>query len=154
MVIRALAIFILAATSPAASAQQGPCDPAAFREAVAAASAMITQLHEKNGSVFQENLQRLRVSNNWQEAEFLANAAPLVKDETTISLDAANQALLAKVQSLDAANAATEPGRCAMLAELKGAMAKVVANTSAKWEHMLEKLNRASIQPIQAGLAR
>lgn len=154
MMLRALAIVIPIAACPAAFAQQGQCDPAAFREAVASASATITLLHEKNGKVFQENLQKLRVLNNWQEAEYLANAAPFVKDETTVSLDAANQALLTKVQSLDAANANTGPGRCAMLDELKGAMEKVVANTAAKWEHMLDKLHRASGGPIQAGFTR
>ncbi len=154
MVLRTLAIIVLAATGPVAHAQQGQCDPAAFREAVARASATITGLHEKNGPVFQEHLQKLRVLNNWQEAQYVVNAAPFVKDETTASLDIANQALLAKVQSLDAAGATTESGRCAMLAELKSAMEKVVSNTAAKWEHMLDKANRASIRPIQAGFAR
>ncbi len=154
MVLRTLAFIVSIAICPAAIAQQGQCDPAAFREAVASASATITQLHEKNGKTFQDNLQKLRALNNWQEAEYLANAAPFVKDETTASFDTANQALLTKVQSLDAASASTEPGRCAMLNELKAAMAKVVANTTAKWEHMLEKLNRASVRPIQASFAR
>ncbi len=154
MVLRALAIIISIAACPPAFAQQGQCDPAAFREAVASASATITQLHEKNGRLFQENLSKLRAVNNWQEAEYLANAAPFVKDETTASFDAANQALLTKVQSFDAAGANTEPGRCAMLNELKGAMEKVVANTAAKWDHMLDKLNRASVRPIQAGFTR
>ena len=154
MVLRALFLLILIAACQQAFAQQGQCDPAAFREAVASASATITQLHEKNGKAFQESLQRLRAVNNWQEAEYLANAAPFVKDETTASLDAANQTLLTKVQSLDAASASTETGRCAMLTELKGTMEKVVANTTAKWDHMLDKLNRASIRPIQAGFAR
>jgi hypothetical protein len=152
MVLRALAILIPLAACPAALAQQ--CDPAAFREAVAAASATISGLHEKNASIFQANLQRLRTQNNWQDAEFFANAAPLVKDETTVSLDEANQALLTRVRTLDAANAGTELGRCAMLAEVKGAMEKVVANTAAKWEHMVAKVNRASLQPIPAGFTR
>jgi hypothetical protein len=154
MVLRALAIVILVAACPAAYAQQGQCDSAAFREAVARASATITVLHEKNGLVFQETLQKLRVLNNWQDAEYVTNAAPLVKDETTAFYDSANQSLLAKVQSLDAAGAATESGRCAMLTELKSAMDKVVANTAAKWEHVLGKVNRASSGPIQAGFAR
>ena len=65
-----------------------------------------------------------------------------MKDETTASIDAANQVLLfAKVQSLDAAKADAEPGRCSMLAELKAAMEKVVANTAAKWDHMLDKVS-------------
>ncbi len=154
MLLRTLAIVISVAACPAAYAQQGQCDPAAFRGAVAQASARITVLHEKNGPVFREQLQKLRAVNNWQEAEYLANAAPFVKDETTVSLDAANQALLTKVQSLDAAEATTESGRCAMLAELKSTMEKVVSNTTAKWEHMLEKVNRASNRPIQAGFTR
>jgi hypothetical protein len=154
MVLRALAILLLIATCPAAFAQQGQCNPAAFREAVAQASATLTALHEKNGGILQENLQKLRVLNNWQDAEYVANATPFVRDETTATFDAENQALLARVQSLDAAGASTESGRCAMLTELKAAMEKVVANTSAKWEHMLDKLNRASMRPIQAGFSR
>lgn len=151
MVLRVLAVLLLSAACPAAFAQQGQCDSAAFREAVAAASATITQLHKKNGKIFQENLQKLRALNNWQEADYVANATPFVKDETTATLDAANQALLAKMQTLDAAGANTEPGRCAMLSEVKLVMQQVVANTVSKWEHMLDKLARASARPIQAG---
>jgi hypothetical protein len=154
MVLRALIVLVLGTLAAAVSAQQAPCDSAAFREAVAAASASITQLHESNGRLFHENLEKLRALNNWQEAEYVANAAPFVKDETTAALDTANQALLAKVQSLDPAGANTESGRCSMLNEVKAAMEKVVANTSAKWEHMLRKLARASAQPIQAGFNR
>ena len=129
------------------------CDQAAFREAVADASSSITQLHERNGKIFQENLQKLRALNKWQDAEFVAQATPFVKDATTASLDTANQELLSKVQSLEAANANTESGRCAMLAELKSSMAKVIDNTAAKWEHMLAKIAQATAQPLQAGLA-
>ncbi len=151
MVLRAFVILILSAVCPAAFAQQGQCDPAAFREAIAAASASFTLLREKNGKIFQENLQKLRGLNNWPEAEYVANATPFVRDESTAALDAANQALLTKVQSLDAASANTEPGRCAMLNEVKLAMQQVVANTVSKWEHMLDKVTRASAQPIRAG---
>lgn len=154
MVRRALFILVLAAICPPAFAQQPQCDSAAFREAVSSASAAITLLHEKNGKIVQENLQKLRALNNWREAEYLANATPFVRDETTVSLDAANRALLTKVQSLDAANANTETGRCEMLNELRNAMQKVVANTAAKWEHMIDKVNRAVVRPIQAGFTR
>jgi hypothetical protein len=154
MPLRTLAIIILVSACPAAYAQQEQCDPAAFREAVAQASARITGLQKKNAPVFQAHLQKLRTQNNWREAEYVANAAPFVRDETTTALDAANQALLAKVQSLDAARATTGKGRCAMLAELKFAMEKVVSNTAAKWEHMLGKVNSAVAHPIQAGFTR
>jgi hypothetical protein len=152
MALRAIVLLLLTAGFSGAFAQQGPCDAAAFREVVAGTSASITMLHEKHSKQFQEDLQKLRTLNNWPEAEYVAKATPFVKDETTASLDAANQALLAKVQSLEATNAATESGRCAMLGELKTSMEKVVANTAAKWEHMIGKVARASAQPMQAGL--
>jgi hypothetical protein len=152
MALRTIVLLILLAGYSKAFAQQGPCDPQAFREIVASASASITTLHEKNSKLFQEDLQKLRAASNWPEAEYLARATPFVKDETTASLDTANQVLLAKVQSLEAASAATESGRCAMLAELKASMEKVVANTAAKWEHMIGKVASASVQPMQAGL--
>jgi hypothetical protein len=152
-VLSALAVLVLWVACPAAFAQQS-CEAGAFREVVASASASITQLHEKNGKLFQDNLQKLRTLNNWSEADYVAKATPFVKDETTVALDAANQALLGKVQSLEAGNAGTDSGRCAMLSELKLSMEQVVANTAAKWEHMLSKLAQASAQPLQAGFTQ
>ncbi len=153
MTLRTLGIVILSAACSTAWA--GPeCDQAAFREAVAAASTSISALHEQNNKVFQEHLQKLRVLNGWRDADFVAGATPFVRDETIASFDAANQALLALVQSLEAANAGTEEGRCAMLSTVKLSMEKVVANTSAKWQHMLTKIGRATAQPFQAGFAQ
>lgn len=152
MLRKAFLILVLAAASPAYS-QQTQCDAAAFRQAVASASASITKLHEQNGKLFQEQLQKLRALNKWSDADYVAKATPYVKDETTASLDAANQALLTKVQSVEAANAGTDAGRCAMLGEVKLAMDKVVANTAAKWQHMLTKIAQATAQPVvEAGL--
>ncbi len=151
--LSAFAACFIWAGSGSAFAQE-TCETGAFRDVVASASASITQLHEKNGKVFQENLQKLRALNNWTDADYVAMATPYVKDETTAALDAANQALLAKVQSLKSGNAATGPGRCAMLSELKLSMEQVVANTAAKWEHMLSKIAQASARPLQAGIAQ
>ncbi|MBI4724880.1 MAG: hypothetical protein HY765_07850 [Rhodomicrobium sp.] len=152
MARRALAIFILGAAVPSAFAQQVPCDPGAFREVVSSASASITVMHETKSKLFQEKLQNLRALHNWPEAEYIAKATPLVKDATTTDLDSANQTLLAKVQSLEASNANSEAGRCAMLGEVKLTMEKIVANTAAKWEHMMSNVERASTA-LQAGLS-
>jgi hypothetical protein len=153
MAVRVFIILIFAAAGSQAFSQ-AQCDAGAFREAVASASASITQLHEKNNRVFQEKLQRLRTVNNWTDAEYVAMATPFVKDDTIASLDQANQALLAKVQSLEAVNADTETGRCAMLKELRVAMEMVVANTAAKWDHMISKLTMAATGPTQADASR
>ena len=91
MVFKALAIAVLTSASPAALAQQGQCDTAAFREAVASASATITALHEKKGKAFQEGLQKLRRLNNWQESEYVAKAAQYVKDDATAFFDTENR---------------------------------------------------------------
>jgi hypothetical protein len=135
-------------------AQQTQCEASAFRETVALASASISELHERNNRTFQEELQKLRAANHWSEVEFIAKASPLVKDETTAAFDAANQALLAHVQSIEAGNVGSEAGRCAVLGELKAALDKVIANTSAKWDHMLAKLAKASAEPLRAGVTQ
>ncbi|HZV21167.1 MAG TPA: hypothetical protein VE986_06435 [Hyphomicrobiales bacterium] len=154
MLSRALGILILCAAAAPSFGQETKCDTGAFREVVASASASINELHEKNSKLFQEYLRKLRAANNWSDAEYLMKATPFVKDETTASLDAANQSLLAKVQSLEAGAANSEAGRCAMLNELKASMEKVVANTIAKWEHMLSKLLQASSTTLQAGVTQ
>jgi adenine-specific DNA methylase len=155
MTLKALVTLIfVAAYAPAFAQQAQQCDAAAFREAVAAASASIKAIHEKNSKIFQEDMQKLRAINKWQDTEFVIHATPFVQDETTATFDTVNQALISKVQTLDSANAATESGRCAMLTELKASMEKVVANTAAKWDHMLAKIERATAQPLQAGFAQ
>jgi hypothetical protein len=154
MMVRALVILISCAWTSTSFGQQAQCDASAFREVVSSASASISKLHEKNNKIFQENLQKLRAVNHWSEADYLVKATPLVKDETTAALDTANETLLVKVQSLEAADSTSEAGRCTMLAELKISMEKVVANTAAKWDHILSKLAQASAKPLQAGVTQ
>jgi hypothetical protein len=151
---RVYLIATLLFISGRAQADEAVCDRGAFREVVAGASASISKLHDQNNKILQERLQSLRAKFNWSETEFLAKAAPLVKDETTASIDQANQDLLAKVQSLEADKATTEAGRCAMLAELKLSMEKVIQNTVAKWDHMLAKTTEAAASSLQAGVTQ
>ncbi|MGA7323334.1 MAG: hypothetical protein WBX25_02335 [Rhodomicrobium sp.] len=154
MKLRTLVLLCSLAGYSSSFAQSAGCNASAFRQVVAGASASISALHDGNSKLFQEKLQKLRALNNWPEAEYIAKATPFVKDETTASIDSANKELLTKVQSLEAAKAATEPGRCAMLEELKASMETILANTSAKWQHMFSKLEQASAEPLQAGLTQ
>ena len=130
------------------------CDAEAFRSVVSSASTRLAWLRDQNGKALHEKLLALRSRFDWTEDEFLIKAAPIVKDETTASLDRANEALLTKVQSLDGAAAATEAGRCAMLAELRQSMDQVIANTAAKWEHILAKASDAGTGSQRADLGR
>lgn len=148
---RALAFIFCLMMAPAADAQSPSCDEAAFRSVVSAASSSINELHEKNNKIFQEKLQKLKAANGWSDAEFVAKATPFVKDDVIASLDTANQALLAKVQSFNSEQAGSDSGRCSMLQELKSLMNQVVANTDTKWQHMISKVTLASGGSLQAG---
>jgi hypothetical protein len=148
-----LAIFCSLAMVPHAFGQSVACDAGEFRDAVSIASAAIVSLHEKNSKIFKEKLQRLHAANGWTDAEFVAKARPFVEDDVTASLDARNQALLATVQTFDAANARSEQGRCAMLSQFRSLLQKVVENTNAKWDHMISKISLTSGAALQAGAA-
>ena len=146
-----LAVIIPLMIAPAAGAQSQTCDAAAFRSVVSAASASISELHEKNNKIFQEKLQKLKAASGWSDADYVAKATPFVKDDVTASLDAANQTLLAKVQSFNGEQAGSDAGRCSMLQELKSLMQQVVANTDTKWQHLISKVTLASGETVQAG---
>lgn len=143
---------IFGAAAFGASAE--PCDKAAFQAAVAKASGAISSLNEENKKSFQNQLQALKMSAGWSDADYVAKATPFVKDERTTELDSANQALLAKVQTFSVGDAGSEESRCAMLKELEGVMGEIVANTRAKWDHMLAKVARATPTVIHAETIR
>jgi hypothetical protein len=128
------------------------CDKAAFEAVVAETGGAISAMNAENKKLFQDKLQKLKVQAGWPEADYVANATPYVKDERTAELDAANQTLLARVQSLS--DAATADKACDALASLRAAMDEMVQNTRAKWEHMLAKVTQASAPgPVHAGAA-
>ncbi len=135
-------------------ADEAACSADAFRALVAGTSAKLSRLNEENAKALQDQLHALRSKFNWTDAEFVAKAAPIVKDEATAAIDRANEALLGKVQSLDATGAATENGRCAMLGEVRRSLEQVIANTTAKWQHMLAKASEAGASSLQAGLGQ
>lgn len=140
---------------PVNGAKAESCDKAAFENVIATVSGTISALNAEKKAQFQDKLQALKVKAGWSDADYVAKATPFVKDERTAELDAANQALLAKVQTLGGGDtAASEEKRCAMLSELRGMMDEIVANTRAKWEHMIAKVTQASSGQIHAGAAQ
>lgn len=154
MGIKRIVILTFALMVSLNEANASGCDPAAFREVVAKASASINELHDKNHKLLQAKLQRLQTVKGWTDADLPSKAAPFVKDDVTASLDAKNQELLAKVQTLQAGDP-SQPDRCvAMVAELNGLMSKIVENTTARWDHMIGKASAASNAPMHAGALR
>ncbi|KAI94397.1 hypothetical protein T281_11245 [Rhodomicrobium udaipurense JA643] len=152
MQVRGLFIVLFVGASAPAFAQATVCDAGAFKAVMAETSAAISSLQEANAKAVQAKLQALRTFHNWSDEAYPAHATPFVKDDTTTALDAANRALLVKVQSFDANNAASEEGRCSMLREFRLAMDEVVKNTAAKWRHMVAKLDAATSTVMQAGM--
>jgi hypothetical protein len=142
------------------------CDRAAFTAVVSEASVRLSAINAANKNSFDIKLRALKASQNWSDADFIAKATPLVKDEKIAAFDAANKALVAKVPQLGKGassnvNLASLSGggaqadkNCQMLSELRGIMAKVVENTRAKWAYMLGKIDAASDSetPIQASI--
>ncbi len=129
------------------------CDPSRFRDVVSSASAAIAETNRVNGRVLQETLIKLRKASGLPDAEFASRAKPLVQDQVTTSIDAENQAMLAKIQTLGIDTPA-DASRCdSMLQDLKSLMEKVSANTQTRWQHMLGKVNSASAGPMLAGVA-
>ncbi len=148
-----LLIAGLAPAAPSAVAAQ-PCDKAAFEGVVSAAGTTISTLNAEKKTAFQDGLKALKARAGWSEQDYVVKATPYVKDERTAELDRANADLLAKVQTLGAGGDATDDARCAMLAELQTLMDQVVANTRAKWEHMIAKVTEAAPKPVHAGAAQ
>jgi hypothetical protein len=132
------------------------CDPSRFKDTVATASATINQTNVTNAKALQDTLQKWRVATGLSEADFAAKAAPLIKDQVTASIDADNQALLAKVQTLGGGGGALDAAKCeAMAGELKSLMDKIAANTDARWKHMMGNVAAAATATVvQAGAAR
>ncbi|WP_127076698.1 hypothetical protein [Rhodomicrobium lacus] len=144
-------VLFVGAGTPA-FAQAAACDAGAFKTVVAEAGAAISGLQDAHAKTVQAKLQALRAHHNWSDDVYPVRATPFVKDDTTMAIDAANRALLLKVQSFDANKAASEDGRCSMLREFRLVMDEVVRNTAAKWRHMVAKLDAATAEVMQAGM--
>jgi hypothetical protein len=143
------------------------CGRDAFAAVVGKAGAELTSMNDANKKNFHEKLQLLKTRKGWADADYVAQATPFIQDERIAALDTDNAALLAKVPQLGSAAQTTQAlasmspsmggapdGRCAMLDELRGLMAKVVGNTQAKWSYMFGKIDSALNDARQADAAR
>jgi hypothetical protein len=150
---KALGLLLCLLTACGAHAQQS-CDENSFRSAAASASSTLKEVMEQNSRLFQEKLQRLRVTAGWSDADLRQKAVAFIKDDITAALDAEENALRAQVEAMSAREAAaSEAARCAMLAELKTITGKLIDNTKTRWEHMIGKVNAASSVAVSAGMA-
>ncbi len=149
----AAAFLILPMSAAGASAEE--CGREAFSNVVAQASAELAAMNEAQKMGFHEKLQLLKARQGWPDSDYVAKATPYVQDGRIVAFDEASRALLGKIPQLGAAvnsspalagatpSSGRSDPRCAMLGELRGLMAEVVANARAKWNYMLGKVDTA-----------
>jgi hypothetical protein len=167
MLLRAGAAAFILSSLTLANAYAGECGREAFAGVVSEASASLSAMNEAQKQAFQTKLQLLKSQKGWSEADYLANARPFIQDERIAAMDAETKALLAKVSELGASGqpspalagvvASIGPSAdqyCAMLAQLRGLMAKVVESNRVKWAYMIGKVDAALDGARQAKAGR
>ena len=129
----------LSQTAPSA----GQCAKADFEAVVNAAGAALRDLAQQNTPVFQGKLRQLKDKRNWSNDEFLKQAEPLVRDETIAGYDKKSEELVARITGggSQGETAAAAPD-CALLAGLQDDLKLLVETQTAKWTHMLAKVDQ------------
>lgn len=133
-----LAGLLTIGTLPAANAQGRTCPREAFETVVDEASAVLVSMSQKNAPAFQEKLRQLRAKKGWSQEQFMKEGALYVQDPAIAAFDDKSKALLMRINSQN-----TEAADCAMLDELKSAMAQLVETQNAKWAYMFDRIAKA-----------
>lgn len=117
------------------------CTKADFETVVDRAAAALRDLNQLNKPSFQEKLRVLKDKRGWSEDQFLAEAAPYVKDEQIDGYDARTNELLGQITAMgDEGSAAATPD-CALFETLRSHMNMLVETQNAKWTYMFSKID-------------
>jgi hypothetical protein len=135
----------LAAPSPPAAGGQ-VCGKADFEAVVDDAAGALRDLNMQNKPAFQEKLRQLKDKRGWSHDAFLKEAAPFVRDDKIAVYDQDSERLLADISTLGQEGADAPTPDCALLADLKSRMQKLVDAQTAKWTYMFQKLDTALAQ--------
>ncbi|MEZ5842892.1 MAG: hypothetical protein R3D27_04080 [Hyphomicrobiaceae bacterium] len=139
-----LAVFALiwAAVLPLGPAHGQSCTREDFEQVVEQATGALRALTAANRPKFQERLRQLREKRGWSHEQFVAEAAPFVRDDTIVALDRTSNELLARINRLgeDGAGAAGAPD-CGLLVALRASLDGMVAAQTEKWRYMFAKID-------------
>ncbi|MBL8565739.1 MAG: hypothetical protein JNM89_08490 [Hyphomicrobiaceae bacterium] len=127
----------LAVAAPAAQA----CERADFEAVVDDAAAALRDLNLKNRPTFQDKLRSLKDKRAWSHDEFMKQAAPFVADEKIAEFDQASTDLLTEISTMGQEGADAATPDCALLAELRARMNKLVETQTSKWSYMFGKID-------------
>jgi hypothetical protein len=134
-----VALFLTAPGGCAVMAQPA-CGKADFEAVVDEAGGALRALVQQNTPPFQAKLRQLKAKRGWTDAQFLAEAEPLVRDETISGFDRTSDDLVLRITSAGQSGAAGEAPDCALLASLRASMATLVETQKAKWAYMFDKI--------------
>lgn len=124
---------------PAADA----CQKTDFEAVVDDAAGALRDLNMQNKPLFQERLRQLKDKRGWSHDEFLTAAAPFVRDDKIAIYDRDSERLLSDISTMGQEGAEAATPDCALLADLKSRMQRLVDTQSAKWAYMFQKLDAA-----------
>jgi hypothetical protein len=137
--------FVVLAALLMASADGGAqtkCSKGDFEAVVDDAGSALRALAQENTPPFQAKLRQLKGKRGWSDEQFLAEAEPLVRDDTISGFDRTSDALLSRITSAGQSGPAGEAPDCALLTGLRATMASLVETQKAKWAYMFEKINK------------
>jgi len=133
--------LILAAAGPARVLAEAPCTKGDFEAVVDEAAAALRTLNHENTPQFQAKLRQLKDKRGWSHEQFLAQAAPFVRDEAIAGFDQKSEDFLARITQGGQSQATAASLNCALLVELRGSLSALVATQKAKWTYMFDKIN-------------
>lgn len=137
---------LVAPKAPPAAGGGQVCAKADFEAVVDEAAGALRDLNLQNKPAFQEKLRQLKDKRGWSHDAFLKEAAPFVRDDKIAVYDQESEQLLSDISTLGQEGAEAPTPDCALLADLKSRMQKLVAAQTEKWAYMFKKLDTALAQ--------
>jgi len=141
-------LLVLAASLPEAVAATA-CAREDFGKAVVAAGVALRSLSTENQPRLDAKMRQLKTKMRWPDAGYEDLAYQALHDERVAELDAAANALLAKIDVLGTVHAESTP-ECSKLAELSAASLELQATVKTKTAYVLSKLDQMLADPVAA----
>ncbi len=135
------ALLAVLSSRGSAFAQAPQCSKGDFEGVVDEAAGALRALNQQNTPTFQGKLRQLRDKRGWSNDQFLKEAAPLVRDDTIAGFDQKSEDFLLRITTGGQTGASEAPD-CALLAELRATMKKLVETQQAKWAYMFAKIDK------------
>lgn len=132
---------VVAQETPADAAPTATCVKSEFESAVDEAAEALRDLNNRNRPEFQSKLRQLKEKRNWNNDQFMKEAAPYVKDDQITVFDDKSNELLASISSMGQEGANAKEPDCTVLAKLRSLMGVLIETQGSKWSYMFKKLD-------------